>query len=117
MLAAAERMGTYQLGSADYSTVAIGPDAVTERCSSACVHVAPGRRARRAGAAWAERTPPRCPTARCRSLAAQRDSAPQADRVDELMRRHNAFRGAVLQLGHERAPRQRAPLVHGPAGS
>ena len=99
MLAAAERLGAYQLGSADYSTVAIGPDAVTEAVQLGLVAtVAPdGAPVVLALRGPSERHP--MPNCSMQILAAQRDSATAVrDRVDELMRRHNAFRGAVLQL-------------------
>jgi hypothetical protein len=99
MLAAAERLGTYQLGSVDYSTVAVGPDDVTEAVQLGLVAtVAPdGAPVVLSLRGPSERHP--MPNCSMQILAAQRESATAVrDRIDELMRQHNAFRGAVLQL-------------------
>ena len=99
MLAGAAQQGSFRLGSVDYTTVSTGPDTVAEAVLLGMVNtVAPdGTPVVLAMRGPSERSPSSSSTMQV--LATQRSSATAVrDRVEELMRRDNVFRGAVLQL-------------------
>jgi hypothetical protein len=99
MLAVAVHANAYKLGAVDYSTVATGPDSVTEAVQLGLVAtVAPDGApvVITARGASENHGPPHC---KLQILAASRATATVVrDEVERLIRRHDAFRGAILQF-------------------
>jgi hypothetical protein len=92
---------SYRVGAVDYATVATGPDSVTEAVQLGLVRTvapngAPIVLAMRGGASEWHGGQQGC---RLQILAAERRIATEVrDEVERLMRRHDAFRGALLQF-------------------
>lgn len=108
MLAAAGQHHAFELGAVDYTTVATGPDSVSEAVQLGLVRTAapaggPVVIAVRGAADF--RGQPNC---LLQILAADRAGATAVrDEIELLMRRHDAFRGAILQFDiHEQRGNQ-----------
>jgi hypothetical protein len=100
MLVIARKQGTFELGSVDYTTTAIGPDDATEAVQLGLVGTsAPGGEpvllaVRGANPQWGQME------CRLEVLATSRATATRVrDRVERLMAEHDVLRGQVLAFG------------------
>jgi hypothetical protein len=101
MLASAGQQNSYQLGAVDYTTVATGPDSVTEAVQLGLVRTSapdgtPVVLGVRGTSDFFHSAGPACTL---QILAAERTAATVVrDEIERLMREHDAFRGAILQF-------------------
>lgn len=100
LLTHARRHGFYELGTVDYTTVAIGPDKSTEAVKLGLVNTTAPNRA--PVVLCVRGADPRYGNQMCQLvvLAAERVTATAArERIEQLMAEHDVYRGQVLSFG------------------